>query len=165
MPKPTNKAELLQESQKSFDKLLGFIEELPEEEQVKEFVGNSLNRNIRDVLGHLYHWHMLMATWYKEGMAGNKPAMPAEGYSWKTVPELNRKIREMYVGESMEEMSIRLKKTHQKMTRLIQEQDAEALFEKKRYTWTGSTSLGAYLISATSSHYNWAYKLIRKGLK
>jgi hypothetical protein len=26
---------------------------------------------------------------------------------------------------------------------------------KKKYAWTGTTSLGAYLISATSSHYEW----------
>ena len=37
--------------------------------------------------------------------------------------------------------------------------------EKKKYKWTGSTSLGAYLVSATSSHYDWAYKLIKKCLK
>nr|WP_273568518.1 ClbS/DfsB family four-helix bundle protein [Maribacter sp. Hal144] len=36
------------------------------------------------------------------------------------------------------------------------------LFEKKKYKWTGSTSLATYLISATSSHYDWAYKLINK---
>lgn len=39
--------------------------------------------------------------------------------------------------------------------------DAE-LFEKKRYKWTGTTLLGAYFVSATSSHYDWAYKLIKK---
>ena len=41
----------------------------------------------------------------------------------------------------------------------------DELFEKKRYKWTGSTSLGAYLVSATSSHYDWAFKLIKKCLK
>ncbi|HOP45228.1 MAG TPA: ClbS/DfsB family four-helix bundle protein, partial [Flavobacteriales bacterium] len=41
----------------------------------------------------------------------------------------------------------------------------EELFEKKRYRWTGSTSLGAYLVSATSSHYDWALKLIQKVLR
>ncbi|MEL6140134.1 MAG: ClbS/DfsB family four-helix bundle protein, partial [Bacteroidota bacterium] len=30
------------------------------------------------------------------------------------------------------------------------------------YAWTGTTSLGAYLISSTSSHYDWAYKLIKR---
>jgi hypothetical protein len=38
----------------------------------------------------------------------------------------------------------------------------EELFEKKRYQWTGTTSLGSYLVSATSSHYEWALKLIKR---
>lgn len=48
---------------------------------------------------------------------------------------------------------------------LIETHSDEELFEKKKYQWTGTTSLGAYLISATSSHYDWAYKLIRKAAK
>jgi hypothetical protein len=42
--------------------------------------------------------------------------------------------------------------------------DAE-LFTKRRYVWTGSTSLGAYLVSATSSHYAWAAKQLRTFLR
>lgn len=35
-------------------------------------------------------------------------------------------------------------------------------FKKKCYLWTSSTTLGVNLISNTSSHYNWAFKLIHK---
>jgi hypothetical protein len=45
---------------------------------------------------------------------------------------------------------------------LIEAHGDEELFTKKRYAWTGSTSLGAYLVSATSSHYDWATKKLRK---
>jgi hypothetical protein len=48
---------------------------------------------------------------------------------------------------------------------MIEKHTDEELFEKKKYPWTGSTSLGAYFISATCSHYLWAYDLIRKWLK
>jgi hypothetical protein len=44
---------------------------------------------------------------------------------------------------------------------LIQKHSDEELFTKKRYAWTGTTSLGAYMISATSSHYDWALKTMR----
>jgi hypothetical protein len=37
----------------------------------------------------------------------------------------------------------------------------EELFTKKKYQWTGTTSLGAYLVSATSSHYDWGLKTIK----
>ncbi|MFC1239685.1 ClbS/DfsB family four-helix bundle protein [Treponema vincentii] len=41
----------------------------------------------------------------------------------------------------------------------------EELFTKKVFDWTGTTSLGSYCVSATSSHYDWATKDIKKALK
>jgi hypothetical protein len=55
--------------------------------------------------------------------------------------------------------------SYQDIQKLIIAHTNEELFEKKRYKWTGSTSLGAYLISNTSSHYDWAIKLIKKSMK
>ncbi|MDR1911573.1 MAG: ClbS/DfsB family four-helix bundle protein, partial [Helicobacteraceae bacterium] len=37
----------------------------------------------------------------------------------------------------------------------------DELFTKNKYEWTGTTSLGSYLISATSSHYDWGLKTIK----
>ena len=51
------------------------------------------------------------------------------------------------------------------MTDLIKRHNDEELFVKKRYAWTGTTTLGSYFISATSSHYDWALKLITKAYK
>ncbi len=47
------------------------------------------------------------------------------------------------------------------MIELIGKPTDEELFTNKCYGWTGSTSLGAYLVSATSSHYDWAIKTLR----
>lgn len=44
---------------------------------------------------------------------------------------------------------------------LVRKHTDEELFTKKKQGWTGTTSLGAYLISATSSHYDWALKTIK----
>lgn len=35
----------------------------------------------------------------------------------------------------------------------------------KFFNWTGTTSLGSYCVSATSSHYDWAMKKIKKTQK
>jgi hypothetical protein len=56
-------------------------------------------------------------------------------------------------------------RSHGEVMALIEAHTDAELFTRKRYAWTGSTSLGAYLVSCTSSHYDWALKLIRKGLK
>lgn len=37
----------------------------------------------------------------------------------------------------------------------------EDLFDKGRFDWTGTTTLGSYFVSATSSHYDWALKKLR----
>ena len=38
----------------------------------------------------------------------------------------------------------------------------EGLFTKRRFAWTGSTSVGSYAVSATTSHYDWARTLIHR---
>jgi len=144
---------------------LDLIAAMDRAEQDKEFPAGTMNRNIRDVLMHLHHWHLMMLAWYKTGMSGVKPEMPAKGYSWKTTPELNRWIWEKYQETSLETALESLKSSYSDIRTLIEKHSNEELFEKKRYQWTGTTSLGAYFVSATSSHYDWAFKLIKKAKK
>jgi len=165
MPRPKTKQELLNLSELNFKKLNELIDKLPEVKQNTEFHPGTMNRNIRDVLAHLHEWHLMMERWYTAGMKGEKPAIPAEGYTWKTTPELNRKIWEKYRDQNFEEIRKKFELSHKKIHSIIQKHSDEELFEKKRYKWTGTTSLGAYLISATSSHYDWALKLIKRGLR
>ncbi len=165
MARPKTKEELLQLSQANFTKLMDFINSMSEKEQETAFLGSTMNRNIRDVLGHLHEWHTMMLNWYTVGMSGKKPAIPAEGYTWKTTPELNKKIWEEYQKRELDEVKSLLKGSFSEMKKIIEKHTNDELFEKKKYKWTGTTSLGAYLISATSSHYDWALKLIKKSKK
>ncbi|MFK8007145.1 MAG: ClbS/DfsB family four-helix bundle protein [Saprospiraceae bacterium] len=165
MPKPKSKSELLQLSNDNFQKLMEFINQKSREKQQSEFPKGTMNRNIRDVLGHLHHWHLLMLKWYKVGMSGEKPEMPAKGYTWKMNADLNKWILENYQSTKLETIQLLLNKSFKEVQKIIEEHSDEELFEKKKYKWTGSTSLGAYLISATSSHYDWAFKLIKKAMR
>ena len=94
-------------------------------------------------------------------MSGQKPAIPAEDVTWQTLPKLNHRIYDQYKGTELGVSIELLMKSHKEIKRLIMKHSDEELFEKKRYPWTGTTSLGAYLISATSSHYDWALKTIK----
>lgn len=165
MPRPTNKKQLLQTSELNFKNLFNQIDSLDPERQESEFPAGTLNRNIRDVLAHLHHWHLMMLEWYAVGMSGEKPIMPAPGFTWKTVPALNRNIQEQHRNSPLEEVRSKLEQSHQQIQNLIEKHTDTELFEKKYYPWTGSTSLGAYLISASSSHYDWALKLLKRVLK
>ncbi|RDY61709.1 ClbS/DfsB family four-helix bundle protein [Flagellimonas nanhaiensis] len=165
MPRPKTKDELLTLGQKNYKKLNDFVDQYPLEEQLAEFSSNTMNRNIRDVLAHLHHWHLMVLDWCAVGMSGGKPDIPAKGYTWKTTPELNRLIWEKYNQADLQEVRKLLQESHEKVRAFIEKHSNDELFEKKRYKWTGTTSLGAYLISATSSHYDWALKIIKKGKK
>lgn len=165
MPRPKTKNDLLGISKLNFEKLFDFVGTFSPKEQLMDFPEGTLNRNIRDVLAHLHHWHLMLLEWYKAGMAGNKPEMPAKGYTWKTLPDLNQVIQQKYATADLEDVKGWLRDSFENVIGIIQGHSDKELFTKKKYHWTGSTSLGAYLISATSSHYDWALKLIKKAKK
>ena len=100
--------------------------------------------------------------WYEVGMKGDKPDMPAKGYSWKDTKELNKKIWEDYRNHKLDNIRIVLNDSYLELQKIIDKHTDAELFEKRRYKWTGSSSLSTYIRANTSSHYNWAYKLIKK---
>lgn len=162
MARPKTKSELLDLSKVNFEKLHDFIERMDMNNQNRDFYPGPMNRNIRDVLMHLHHWHFMFKEWYTVGMRGVKPDIPAPGYTWKTTPELNLWILEKYKDKSLIDAKKYLKNSHHEVRDIIEFHSNEELFEKKRYKWTGTTSLGDYLVSATSSHYDWGFKLIKR---
>ena len=164
MPRPTNKKTLIELTETNSNKLLELIEELPNEFKTKTFKNNELNdrdKTIADVICHLHEWHLMMETWYKVGMSGKKPAIPAEGYTFQTLPKLNQKIWEKYKGTELKKSITMFKKSYKDVMALIEKHNDDELFTKKKFQWTGTTSLGSYFISATSSHYDWGLKTIK----
>lgn len=75
MPRPTNKADLLQAAEMQFQKLQNLITSLSEQAQVSDFSFDEgflarqkeahwkRDHNLRDVLIHLYEWHQLLLHW------------------------------------------------------------------------------------------------------
>lgn len=163
MPRPTNRKDLLAASVQRFAELDARVTAMPPAQREREFRPGTMNRNVRDVLGHVHHWQLLFLDWYAVGMAGGEPHMPAEGYSWARTSELNRSIHARYLEVPLRTMRARLARSHEKVLAIVECHSNAELFTKKRFAWTGSTSLGAYLVSATSSHYEWARRLIDKG--
>lgn len=162
MARPTSKAELLQVSSDAYKKLISLVSSYSDSEREADFPEGTMNRNIRDVLAHLHHWHLLMLDWYRVGMSGAKPEMLAPGYSWKTVPALNFEIWRRYQISTTDSVLRMLDESYAEIQKVIAAHTDEDLFAKRRYRWTGSTSLVSYLVSASSSHYDWAYRLIKK---
>lgn len=163
MARPTDKESLLLQSASNFERLQTVVDAMADPAVL--FPAGTMNRNVRDVLMHLHDWHQLFLNWYTVGMQGGNPVMPAEGYGWKDTPALNRALWEAAQSTSLPEAQELLRSSHAAIQALIEQHSEVALFTKKHYPWTGTTSLASYCISATSSHYEWAIKLIRKAYK
>lgn len=162
MPRPTYKQGLIALSNENYNKLIELINSFSTEQQLATFPFEDRDRNIRDVVTHLHEWHLMLMEWYQQGMAGEKPIMPKKGYTWKTLPALNQLIWEKYQSMPLNTALDKLAESHLHIHTLIKSYTNEQLFTKKYYPWTGTTSLGAWFVSSTSSHYDWAIKKIKK---
>jgi hypothetical protein len=160
MARAKNKQQLLEWGEKEFENLILVLDELTQEQLIDSTVFG--NRTVKDMIAHLYAWHLLFLRWYKEGMAGRKPEKPAPDYSWKETPQLNEELFQKYKDVSWQEISAKFKESHNEIMALIERHGNSDLEEKKQYAWTGSTSMASYLAAATTSHYRWATSLIRK---
>jgi len=146
MARPKSKQELISLSNNNFKKLKELVIHSSDTNKELVFPEGMMNRNVRDVLAHLHHWHLLLL-------------------EWKTTPALNRQIWKDYQTVTLENIQQELNDSFENIQHIMHQHSDEELFEKKRYSWTGSTSLGSYLVSVSSSHYDWAFKLIKKAMK
>lgn len=129
-----------------------------------EFDGDGRDRNIRDVLGHLHAWHLLLERWYSEGTVGHIPAIPAEGYTWRELDQLNRELRDRWSGESVDAVAALLDESHSRLQLLVAEHDDADLFDPARFEWTGGTELGEFCLECGGNHYAWARDVISRGM-
>ncbi len=173
MARPTNKTELIAYAQQEYAKLLKLISEMPDQNISFNFVLNpsmkeahwKRDKNLRDVLVHLYEWHQLLLNWIKANQAGDaQPFLPAP-YNWRNYGQMNIEFWQKYQSTSLEEAKQLFNHSHAEVLKLAETFSDEELFIKKYFAWTGTSSLGAYFVSATSSHYDWAIKKLKKQSK
>jgi hypothetical protein len=101
MSRLTNKKELVELAKMNFNKLLKFIDGLPDKIKNGTYKNNELNdrdKTVADVICHLHEWHLMRENWYKEGMSGKKPAL---SYTLQALPALNHKIWKKYKGTEL----------------------------------------------------------------
>lgn len=161
MARPTTKEQLIEASKMNFEKLVTLVDLMTEEGLNKPFSFEDRDKNIRDVLVHLYEWHQLLTNWITSNHSGEKADFLPKPYNWKTYPQMNIEFWEKHQKTPFEKAVEILKKSHSDVMKLIDSFSDKELFTKKHFSWTGTTSLGSYCVSATSSHYDWAIKKIK----
>ena len=98
MARPTTKADLLTAAAENYEKLNVMIDGMTEKEldtpfdfsaSAKKEAHWKRDKNLRDILVHLYEWHQLLLTWVHANLRGdNWPFIP-KPYNWKTYGDMN----------------------------------------------------------------------------
>ena len=119
------------------------------------------DKNLRDVLIHLYEWHQLVLNWVHFNQKGEEKSFLPEAYNWKTYGDMNVEFWKKHQNTSLEDAMKMLHKSHVDVLALAEKFTSEELFSKGVYKWTVGSTLGSYFVSATSSHYDWAMKKLK----
>lgn len=171
MARPKTKIELIKAGNEKYEKLLELINTIPENHinGIFEFDISKekeahwkRDKNIRDILIHLYEWHMLLLNWIENNQKGVEKQFLQEGYNWRTYGEMNVKFWEKHQDTPYNKSFELLQNTHREVMDLAEEFSDDELFTKGVFKWVGGSTLGSYFASATSSHYDWAMKKIKK---
>ncbi len=175
MARPKTKKDLIEVSNLNFDKLLDVIDSFTEKEFSTEFDFSAdtklkeahwtRDKNVRDILIHLYEWHQLLINWITKNKAGDKVSFLPEPYTFKNITEMNVEFWEKHQNTSHQKAMNMLKNSHNEVMKIVETFSNEELFTKKYFSWSGTTSVGSYCVSSTSSHYDWAIKKLKKHKK
>lgn len=171
MARPATKTDLINAATTNYEKMNVIIAELTEielstpfdftEDEKKKEAHWIRDKNLRDVVIHLYEWHQLLLGWVCSNLKGVQRSFIPKPYTWKTYGDMNVDFWKKHQKTTLEQSKEMLNKSHNEVISLLEKFSNEELFSKGIYTWVGASTLGSYFVSATSSHYDWAMKKLK----
>jgi hypothetical protein len=119
--------------------------------------------SVKDILAHLVEWQRMNLDWYAAGVRGEKPAMPAPGFTLRELPRLNEMVYRKHHRRSLQAVMHDYESYHERVVDLINALPDTDLVTLGRFSWTGpSWTLSDYLRASTAAHYLWARTRIRR---
>ena len=170
MGRPTNKGDLIEDSNMKFNKMFSLIDSMSEDALVARFSFGEekgkeahwgRDRNLRDVLIHVLEWQYLLIDWVRTNQRGVLKSFLPAPYNWRTYGDLNLEIWKKHQETSVHEAMLMLRESHNQVLEIIEEFSDDDLFKKGSLSWTKTSTLGSYCVSALASHYDWAMKKIK----
>ena len=171
MGRPTTKTDLLNAATENYEKMNALILGLTEKEVSTpfDFSGDEKkkeahwkrDKNLRDILIHLYEWHQLLLNWVQSNQNGDNKPFISQPYNWKTYGGMNVEFWNKHQNTPLEDAKSILQKSHAEVVKLAETFSNEELFSKGVYKWVGGSTLGSYFVSATASHYDWTMKKLK----
>jgi len=159
-----SKLEWIESIETEHHRLVELVSSIPKERYLEEGVWGD-GWNIRDLLAHLTEWEQMFLTWYRAGLEGGHPDMPAKGYKWNQTPALNQAIWERYRRKPLDDVWADFETSFDEIFSLAQGLSTNELLEPGHFPWTGRNSLTTYLGANTTSHYRTATKILERWLK
>lgn len=153
------KQELLDDATTARAKLEKLLDEIPSRAKTTEVIDGM---SVKDFLAHRTEWGRMMLGWLSQARAGETPAVPAEGYTWGQLNELNGEIHDRFADIRLDEAERSFTEVHDELLAVMGACSEDELFTKKYYAFTGTSDLATYFTSATGGHYRSAYKHINR---
>lgn len=160
----TSKQELLGSIEKEHDTFVMLLDSIPKYRYRERGVWGD-GWSIKDLLAHLTAWEQMVLRWYREGVAGGKPAVPAQGFKWNQTPLLNQVIWRRYRRKAIEAIFADFDASYREIHAITAALRDEELFTPGYYPWTGENALITYLGANTCSHYRTATEILRRWLR
>jgi hypothetical protein len=120
---------------------------------------------VNDLVAHLAEWQRMFLGWYREGLEGVKPRIPAPGYKYREIPKLNRAIWAKYRTSAVAEVQKDFESSYREILDLVDKLPPASLLKPGKFAWTGQNPLTTYLGANTASHYRFATKVLRRWLR
>ena len=155
---PSSVGELISEGDTHLDSLLAAADRHRDSRLGDAY----LDRRTADVLTHLHAWHLLFFDWIEAEIAGDEPAFPAPGYSWRDLTALNDALYMAHRHWSYDEARDLLIESHARLCALLRRLDDARLFDTEARPWLGRESLAEVAHECMGSHYAWGEAVLDK---
>lgn len=159
MPIPSTRAELIDLTRSSFEKLRSELES----------AGAGLGRlhcvddwSVKDLLVVRAWWTERVVDWIEAGRQDEAPVTPAEGYSWRETPRLNADVVRAARGDSYAAVRTRLDRGFERAMGTIERLDDRELLDVGVFAWAGNYPLARWISINTARQYTTARTLIRR---
>jgi hypothetical protein len=159
-----SKQDLLQSIELEHERFLAVARSIPEARYGDQGVWGD-GWAILDLFAHLTEWEQMFLGWYREGLGGGRPAMPAPGFNWSQTPALNHAIWSKHHRRPLESVLRDFAASYREVHALAEALSEAQLLEPGHFAWTGRLPLVSYLGPNSCSHYRTAARILKRWLK